>query len=193
MNNSYQSKITKEEIAELPLTKFNEEIIVIDNKKKLEAIIADLKKERILGFDTETRPAFKKGRTNKVALLQLSSEHKAYLFRLNKIGLPDSLKEILSDDKTLKIGIAIRDDIKILQKLNKFEANSFVELQQFVKQFNIENNGMKKLAGIVLKSKISKAQQLSNWENETLTEAQLNYAATDAWICYKIYKKLSAI
>ena len=193
MNNSYQSKITKEEIAELPLTKFNGEIIVIDNKKKLEAIIADLKKERILGFDTETRPAFKKGRTNKVALLQLSSEHKAYLFRLNKIGLPDSLKEILSDDKTLKIGIAIRDDIKILQKLNKFEANSFVELQQFVKQFNIENNGMKKLAGIVLKSKISKAQQLSNWENETLTEAQLNYAATDAWICYKIYKKLSAI
>ncbi|MCK5823397.1 MAG: 3'-5' exonuclease domain-containing protein 2 [Bacteroidales bacterium] len=190
MNNSYQSTITKEEINVLPLTKFNGEIIVIDNHVKLEAILPDLKKERILGFDTETRPAFKKGRTNKVALLQLSSNKKAYLFRLNKIGLPDSLKKILSDEKTFKIGIAIRDDIKILQKLNEFEANSFIGLQKFVKQFNIENNGMKKLAAIVLKCRISKAQQLSNWENETLTQPQLNYAATDAWICYKIYEEL---
>ena len=191
MNNSYQSTVTKEEIAELPLIKFNGEIIVIDDIKKSDAIIPSLKNEKILGFDTETRPAFKKGRINNVALLQLSSNKKAYLFRLNKIGLPDLLKEILYDKNILKVGLAIRDDIRILQKLNKFEANSFIGLQKFVKQFNIENNGMKKLAAIVLKSRISKAQQLSNWENETLTQAQLSYAATDAWICYKIYEALN--
>ena len=193
MNNSYQSTITKEEIAELPLIKFNGEIILIDNEKKLDRIIPSLKNEKVLGFDTETRPAFKKGRINNVALLQLSSSEKAYLFRLNKIGLPNSLKEILCDEKISKIGIAIRDDIRILQKLNYFEPNSFIGLQKFVKQYNIENNGMKKLAAIVLKSRISKSQQLSNWENETLTQAQLSYAATDAWICYKIYKALNAV
>ncbi|MBE9467344.1 MAG: 3'-5' exonuclease domain-containing protein 2 [Bacteroidetes bacterium] len=191
MNNIYQSTITKEEIAELPLIKFDGEIIVVDNKKKLDAIIPDLKKEKLFGFDTETRPAFKKGTTNKVALLQLSSNEKSYLIRLNKIGLPNSLKEILCDEKIFKIGIAIRDDIKILKRLNNFEANSFIGLQKYVKQFDIENNGMKKLAGIVLKSRISKAQQLSNWENETLTPAQQSYAATDAWICYKIYEELN--
>ncbi len=190
MNNTYQSTITKEEIAKLPLTKFNGEIIVIDDKKKLDKIIPFLKNEKILGFDTETRPAFKKGKINNVALLQLSSNEKAYLFRLNKIGLPNSLKEILNDENILKVGIAIRDDIRILQKLNYFEPNAFIGLQKFVKQFNIENNGMKKLAAIVLKSRISKAQQLSNWENEELTQPQLSYAATDAWICYKIFKAL---
>ncbi len=193
MNNTYQSTITKEEIAELPLIKFTGEIIVIDNKEKLDKIIPFLKNEKILGFDTETRPAFKKGLIYNVALLQLSSNEKAYLFRLNKIGLPNSLKEILNDENILKVGIAIRDDIRILQKLNYFEPNAFIGLQKFVKQFNIENNGMKKLVAIVLKSRISKSQQLSNWGNETLTQAQLDYAATDAWVCYKIYEVLNHI
>lgn len=186
----FQAKISKEEINALPIERFDGEIIVIETISDVYKVVKYLENQTTLGFDTETRPSFKKGRKNKVALLQLSTNEMAFIIRLNKTGLPPVLAEILANPAITKVGAAIRDDIKALQKLTHFHPQGFVELQNYVQQFNIESFGLKKLAAIVLNIKISKRQQLSNWEREELTDAQCIYAATDAWVALKIYRKL---
>jgi len=185
--------ITKEEIQDLPLKYFEGDIFIVDTPEKIETSISFLKSQPILGFDTETKPSFKKGKTNRndVALLQLTTVEKAFLFRINKTGLPDNITEILSDRNILKIGVAIKDDILKLQKLNIFIPGNFLDLRNYVKKFGIDNFGIKRLAAIVLGVRISKSQQLSNWENEELTAAQQRYAATDAWACHEIYRVLN--
>jgi ribonuclease D len=192
MRNDFPFKptITKEEIAELPVQKFEGEIFYIDTIENFEIHIGDLKNERVLGFDTETKPTFKKGALNKVSLLQLSTSAKAYLFRLNKIGLPKALASILANNSIIKVGVAIHDDIVSLRKLKEFKPNGFIDLQQFVKDYGILDNGLKKLTANILDFKISKRQQTSNWEAEELNQAQIEYAATDAWVCCEIYKTL---
>ncbi len=187
----FKKKILKEELRKLPLYAFPGNIYVIDTVEAFYKIITKLQSFDRFGFDTETRPSFRKGRNNKVALLQLSTKDEAFLFRLNKIGLPEDLKDILADTNVKKIGVAIHDDIKALRKLNEFDPNGFIELQHYVKDFGIENFGLKKLAGIVLNIRISKSKQLSNWENQRLSDSQLRYAATDAWAPYMIYNKLN--
>ncbi len=182
--------ISKEELNELPIQGFEGEIIVIDIASDVKQVIASLKSKTTLGFDTETRPTFKKGRKNKVALLQLSTKDTAYIFRLNKIGLPQEIVEILADPNIIKAGVAIKDDIALLRELQDFKPAGFIELQVKVKDFEIENFGLKKLSGLLLGFRISKAQQTSNWEAETLTDAQIKYAATDAWVSLGIYNKL---
>ena len=146
-----------------------------------------------MGFDTETKPAFKKGVINQVSLLQLSSLHEAFLIRINKIGLPKEIIDILSNKEVKKIGLAIKDDIKALREIQDFEFQSFIDLQDFVKYFNIESQSLKKIAGIVLHKRISKSKQVSNWDKEELSEGQLLYAATDAWACLQIYKTLNQV
>jgi ribonuclease D len=146
----------------------------------------------MIGFDTETKPSFKRGQVNSVALLQLSTGKKAFLFRINKIGLPDALKKILSDPEVMKVGVAIHDDIKGLQRISPFKPAGFIELQHEVKDYGISDFSLKKIAGIVLGIRISKSQRLSNWEADELTEAQQCYAATDAWISFQILHSLSA-
>ena len=175
---------------ELPLTKFEGEIVMIDSFKKLKSAVQELKKTKVLGFDTESRPSFQKGKTYQVSLLQLATGDKAYLFRLNKIGLPKSLAAILADENIVKTGVAIKDDIRVLQKLTNYKPASFVELQTYVKQFEIENISLKSIAAIVLGIRISKAQQLSNWEKQRLSTSQQNYAATDAWVGFEVLMEL---
>ncbi len=182
--------ISKEELLVLPAVQFTGNIHLIDNTDSAINACTLLMDEQLLGFDTETKPNFKKGNLNKVSLIQLSTSKDAYLFRLNKIGLPGILVDILTNEAINKIGIAIRDDIRLLKQLYHFNEMGFIELQDFVKQFGIENSGLSKIAGIVLNFRISKSQQLSNWENEILTEAQQIYAATDAWAALEIYKVL---
>jgi len=182
--------ISKEELNELPLESFNGEIVVVDLENDLKKILPYLKKQKILGFDTETRPTFKKGALNEVALLQLSTKKTAFIFRLNKMGLPDELVSILANPEIIKVGVAIGDDIKELKRRSKFSHAGFIEIQEKVKDFEIENFGLKKLSGLLLGFRISKAQQTSNWEAEKLTEAQIRYAATDAWVSLEIYNKL---
>ena len=186
----FRPTISKDEIALLPVNKFAGEVFYIDNPNSFKEVIGKLESESILGFDTETRPSFKKGVINEVSLLQLSTSKQAYLFRLNKIGLPDALACILSNESVQKIGVAIHDDLSSLQKLNPFSPSGFIDLQQFVKDFGIIDNGLKKLTANVLGFKISKRQQTSNWEADTLSMAQIEYAATDAWVCHEIYKTL---
>lgn len=189
---NYAPTISREEIASLPLKKFNGKIYVVEHLDYLDEAISYLSKQYVLGFDTEAKPQFRKGKKSTVSLLQLSTNQRAYLFRINKTGFPGSLKALLSNEEIIKVGVAIHDDIKDLVRISHFNPKGFIDLQQFVKQFNIESNGLKKLAAIVMNIRISKSQQLSNWEEDILSEAQISYAATDAWVCYEIYSQLIA-
>ncbi len=187
----FKESITKEELTDLPLRWFEGEITVVDSLTKLTRAIEILQVESVIGFDTETKPSFKKGVINKVALLQLSTRKYAFLFRLNKIGLPGEIKNLLANPNIIKPGVAIRDDIKVLKKLGSFMPAGFVELQDHAKERGILNFSLKKLTAIACGFRISKGQQLSNWEAEVLTEAQQIYAATDAWAALEIYNNFS--
>ena len=190
MNKTYRKNISAEEIKELDLSWFEGEIIVVDNFRTLDSVLPRIFKSEVLGFDTETKPSFKKGRNNKVSLIQLADENLACLFRINKIGIPDKLADILSDPGIIKSGVAIHDDIRILSGIRKFSPAGFIDLQTFVKNYGIESSGLKKLTAIVLGFRISKRQQVTDWETINLTEAQQIYAATDAWVCHQIYNTL---
>ncbi len=193
MNNTFRENITIEEIKELDLKWFEGEIFLIDSIEKFYSVLPRLKKSKLLGFDTETKPSFRKGRNNKVSLIQLADDKVACLFRINKIGIPKELSDILSDPGIIKCGVAIHDDIKLLSGIRKFNPSGFIDLQPFVKNYGIDSSGLKKLAAIVLGFRISKRQQVTDWEADTLSEAQLIYAATDAWVCFQIYNKLTDI
>lgn len=187
----FKKSITEEELSELPLSFFEGKIHLIEKVEQLQDALNYLKNQKILGFDTETRPAFKKGQNHRVALLQLSTADEAFLIRTNLIGLSHGLIKILATPTILKVGAAIRDDIKILQKIAPFKPGGFVELQEMVKLYGIENFSLKKLAAIVHGVRISKSQRLTNWEVPILSEQQQIYAATDAWIAYMIYVGLT--
>jgi ribonuclease D len=187
---SYKLEITNDEIKKLPKTEFSGNIFLIDTFKKFDIALPLLSEKKILGFDTETKPAFKKGKENEVALLQLSDSETAFLFRLQKIGMPDPLIRILEKDSIKKVGVAIRDDLRALKKVKSFNPAGFVELQEVASEMGLKNNGLKKLAGIFLGYRISKSQRMTNWENEILSPGQLKYAATDAWICNELYYKM---
>lgn len=186
----FAESIENEEILKLPRISFPGEIRVINSEEDLNSWLPILTQSSILGFDTETKPSFKKGNTNSVALLQLASEDIALIIRIKSIGLPKALVQLLQNKNILKIGAAIHDDIKSLQKIHPFTPAGFIDLQNLVKEKNIESKSVRKLAAIVLNVRVSKNQQLSNWESDILTDAQLQYAATDAWVCKEIYMKM---
>jgi len=187
----YKENITVEELAEHELSWFKGEIVLVDNLKTFYEVFPRLLISDLLGFDTETRPTFKKGKKNSVSLIQLSTGDLACLFRINKMGIPDELADLLSDPLVIKAGVAVHDDIRFLKGVRKFNPEGFIDLQNFVKDFGIQSSGLKKLAAIVLGFRISKRQQVTDWEAEQLTEAQQVYAATDAWVCHQIFKKLT--
>lgn len=193
MNDRYQETITIEEIREFDLSWFRGEIVVVDNLTVFGKVMPLLRHERVLGFDTETKPSFRKGHKNKVSLIQLSTGSLACLFRINRIGFPGELAALLADPHIIKAGVAIHDDIKVLKKVRKFDPEGFIDLQKFVRDFGIQSSGLKKLTAIVLGFRISKSQQVTDWEAAELTEAQKVYAATDAWVCREIYTKLTSI
>ena len=191
MSTSYQKNIDKTEIEKLSLFVFPGEVVVIENAADAEEAVKSMERVQFLGFDTETRPAFQKGVVYSVSLLQLSTEDKVYLFRLNKCGFGESLCRLLADQKIVKIGVAIRDDIKHLQRIKKFMPSSFVELQDFAPKYGIEDKAFSKLMAIILGVRISKRQRTSNWDSDVLSEAQIRYAATDAWGSLKMYQHLT--
>ena len=185
--------ITKEEIAELPIRAFEGKINVPLTEEEICAAVGYLRRYPVLGFDTETRPNFRKGQHNNVALLQLSAGNEAFVVRLNKIKLPEVVKQLLADASITKVGAAIHDDLKALVKLSPFVPGGFVDVQTIAKQLGIENLGLRPLAAMLMGIKISKAQQTSNWEIPYLTAAQRLYAATDAWVSLEIYTRLNAM
>lgn len=189
----FAEKISYEEILELPLRQFDGEIIMVETPKMARTASQYLRDFGVVGFDTETRPSFRKGDNHQVALLQLATDDKAFLFRVRKTGLLPEIREILADQEIKKPGVAIRDDLKALQKVENFRPAGFIELQEKARLLGIKNFSLKKMCAIILGFRISKSQQLSNWESDQLTEQQLRYAATDAWVALKIFQKLAII
>ena len=187
----YRESISPEELERLPLVAFEGKITVIDTLgSAFDNAVRYLKRQKVIGFDTETRPSFLPRVHYGTALLQLSGKGHAFLFRLCRLGLPRKLCQILSSEKIIKVGAAVRDDIRGLQRYTPFKDAAFVDLQKMAEEFGITDKALKKLSGIILDVRISKNQQLSNWEAETLNPAQELYAATDAWICREMYMKL---
>ncbi len=188
----FRASITGEEIGALEMQSFPGDIHVVDAPgDAFSEAIRYLKRQTVLGFDTESRPSFNADQPHYgTSLLQLSGPEKAYLFRIKKLGMPRQLCAILSDRSIVKVGAAIQEDIRGLQRVHGFVAQSFVDLQQIAPDYGIQDKAVKKLTAIILGFKISKAQQLSNWEAEELTEPQKRYAATDAWVCREMYLKL---
>lgn len=184
-------QITKEEINELPLGQFEGDIYLVNKVEDVEEVVEFLETQSILGFDTETKPAFRKGVINPVSLLQLSTNTQAFLFRLNDIGFPNELRALLEREHIVKVGAAVHDDLKGLAKLtDSFYPNSFFDLNDELKKVGFHNVGVRNLCGMVLKMRISKSEQVSNWESPVLTEKQQRYAATDAWACLEIFQLL---
>lgn len=189
---NFPASISKEELKELPLLTFSGKIHLVEDIKYARQCLQKLSKETVLGFDTEKKPTFHKGSYHPTALLQFSNEEEAFLFRINKIGLPSELISILEDDNIKKVGVGIRDDIQELIKVSSFNPGGFVELVDITQNIGIKNAGVRSISGIILKQRVSKNQQTSNWENETLTKAQQLYAAADAWVPCTIYNLLDS-
>ena len=187
------NKFDKKLIPGLPRVLFEGRIFVIQTETEADKAVKYLMDFPLLGVDTETRPSFRKGVINKVALLQVSTEDTCFLFRLNRIGVPDSVRHLLQDSKVLKVGLSLRDDFASLHKRGEFEPHSFLELQDYVKSFGIQDMSLQKLYANIFGQKISKGQRLTNWEADVLTEGQKLYAATDAWACVRLYRELESL
>ena len=190
----YKESITPDEIQKLDYVSFPGKIYVIDSVgAEFNRAIAYLRSQKVIGFDTETRPTFSPQQPRYgVALLQLSGRDKAFLFRINKMGMHRRLCNLLADARIMKIGAAIHDDIRGLQKKHDFVPEGFVDLQKIVWEWGIRDKSVKKMSAIILGARVSKTQQLSNWEADSLSESQQMYAATDAWVCREMYLKLMA-
>lgn len=189
---NYRKEISKEEIANLPHGKYNGKIHLIDSKQEANSALEELMSSKIIGIDTEAKPAFKRGQSFPVSLVQLASEDKVYLIRTLSTGPLPLLKELLETPSIAKVGIAIHDDLKDLSKSLSHSSRNIIDLNQFAQDHGFISIGAKKLAAIVLNIRISKAQQVSNWENPVLSKAQIDYAATDAWLCREVYLRLIA-
>lgn len=187
---AFVASISNDDVAALEAVHFDGRIEVVETIDALNKACKELSKHTIIGFDTETRPSFTAGVTNKVALLQLSTEECCYLIRLNKLPLTREIIAILSSKTICKIGADVRNDIVALNKLRHFTPNRFIDLQNEVGKYGIEDKSLRKISGIVLGKKVSKAQRLSNWAANKLTPQQQMYAATDAWVCIEIFKRL---
>lgn len=190
---TFQPTISNEQTAELPSAHFDGRIIVVENEAQIEQAYRDLAAQKIIGFDTETRPSFKAGVSYKVSLLQLSTPENCYLIRLCRTKLRSSILKILSNPNIKKIGADVAGDIRSLHALRHFKERGFIDLQQMASYWGIEEKSLRKMSALVLGQRVSKAQRLSNWEASTLTPQQQMYAATDAWVCIAIYEKLMSL
>lgn len=186
----FEAKIDNEQTSKLPAIEFRGEIRIIDREEQVEEACRYLASQPLIGFDTETRPSFKAGISYRVSLLQLSSEKRCYLFRLNRIALSKPILRLLESPKLKKIGTDVAGDLRSLRQLRHFRDGGFVDLQSIASEWGIEEKSLRKLSALVLGLRVSKAQRLSNWESATLTDKQQLYASTDAWACIKIYEKL---
>lgn len=185
-----RKNINKEEINKFTRVDFKGKIHIVQTPQEAERAVSYLKQFTLLGIDSETKPSFKKGHNNKVALVQISSENEAFLFRINQTGLTLPLIMLLENPSITKVGLSLKDDFHKLHECAPFQPRGIVELQEFVRLFGIEEMSLQKIYAILFKQKISKRQQLSNWEADELTIPQQQYAAIDAWACLQIYNRL---
>ncbi len=191
MTHSFQPTISNDETAQLPAAQFSGEIVVVEQEGQIAAACEELAREAVIGFDTETRPSFKAGVHYRVSLLQLSTPKRCFLFRLCRIPLDKAILRLLENPQIKKVGAAVHGDLSGLKELRHFREAGFIDLQKIVEEWGIEEKSLRKMSALVLGMRISKAQRLSNWEAASLTPQQQMYAATDAWVCGRIYDKLN--
>ena len=184
--------IDKQTINQMPQVTFPGRIHVITSITQVESAVEALYLAHIVGFDTETRPCFHRGERHNVALLQLSTHNDAFLFRINRIGLPQPLKRFIEDNRCIKVGLSTTDDFHQLARVSDIHPAGFIELQQMVKKYQITDMSLQKIYAIIFQQKISKSQQLTNWEAPHLTDSQQRYAAIDAWACLRIHDRLQS-
>ena len=187
------NKFDKKNISDLPRVTFPGKIIVVITETEANKAVDFLLSADILGIDSETRPVFKKGQHHKVALLQVSTKDVCFLFRLNLIGMPACIVRLLEDTTVLKVGLSLHDDFSMLHQRDEFKIGRFIDLQNIVSEFGIEDLSLQKLYANLFHERITKRQQLSNWEAPILTEQQKIYAATDAWTCIQLYERLEEL
>ena len=187
------NKFDKKSISDLPRVTFPGKIVVVLTESEAQKAVDFLLSADILGIDSETRPVFKKGQHHKVALLQVSTKDMCFLFRLNLIGMPSCIVRLLEDTTILKVGLSLHDDFMMLHQRRDFKIGRFIDLQNMVSEFGIEDLSLQKLYANLFHERITKRQQLSNWEAPILTEQQKIYAATDAWTCIQIYERLQEL
>ncbi len=190
-HSSHKHTISKKEITLLPLKSYTGSIHVIDSNEKMNEAVRGLRGEKVLGFDTETRPAFKAGESYPPSLVQLAGSGSVYIFQLRHITSYGPLAAILSDKNSLKAGVAVSDDLKKLEAMFSFNPESFVELADMSSKLGIKNKGVRGLAALLFGFRISKRAKISRWDSPKLTDEQIAYAATDAWICREIYFALT--
>jgi ribonuclease D len=183
----FDQRMDRQEINSLPVWSYPGRIVLVRTPAELAAVLPELGGEKILGFDTETKPNFQKGENNPPALLQLAGETAVWIFQLVPLGLPEELSAILADPGIIKTGVAVDFDLHELQRLGCFQPEGFAELATVAKESGIKNHGLRGLAAVMLGYRISKGAQRSNWGAEALSERQLRYAATDAWAGREIY------
>ena len=191
-NEELPERLSKAEINELPLIRFQGVVRIAENSKSVARLVQRLKKQRVLGFDVESKPTFRRGPNNPPALLQFATADQAFLFRLRPLKKLGVIKEILSDPNIIKAGVAIRDDIKKLREIEDFEPRGFEELADLAGELKIAQTGLRSLTAIFFGHRLSKSAQLSNWEKNPLAPGQVNYASTDAWISRELYLIMKA-
>lgn len=184
------NKVNKESLSDLPKVIFPGKIVVVVSCEETKRYVDYLLQQEVLGFDTETRPAFSKGTHYKCSLLQVATHDCCFLFRLNHTGLTPDIIRLLEDTSIKKVGLAWRNDILSLKELGDFKAAGFIDLQDMVKAIGIEDQSLVKIYANLFHERISKTERLSNWERDVLKESQKNYAAIDAWACVQIYHEL---
>ena len=185
--------ISNEEVAQLDVERYDGNIVVVQSLDALDDAISLLRGNKVVGFDTETRPSYKKGVIHHVSLIQLATEDTCFLFRLNKIDFPQPLVDLLSDPAVTKVGLSLRDDFNSIRRRTAITPQGFVDLQLLAPEYHIKDSSLQKMYAILFNKKISKGQRLTNWDAEELTENQQKYAALDAWACLKIYTRLKEL
>ena len=181
--------ISKETVAEMPVVEYPGEITLVDTPEMARIALRELTRARVVGFDTETRPSFHRGHMHNVALMQLSTADHCFLFRLYILGISEPLRKFLEDPEIIKIGLSVHDDFSVMRRLvDDLDPQGFIDLQEYVKFFHINDISLQKIYAIVFREKISKNQRLTNWEAPVLTEQQQRYAAIDAWACLRLYR-----
>ncbi len=183
--------ITKDEVMGRPLQSYEGKVVIAADRESTERAVAEINQFDVVGFDTEAKPTFQKGQIRNISLIQVATDEKVYLLRTNHVGVIDSLHHFLENPKIIKVGIGLTDDFNLLDRLRRFEPDGFLDLNDTFQELGAENIGARNLAAMVLDIRISKSAQTSNWESEQLTQKQIRYAATDAWICLEIHKKLT--
>ena len=187
----YKIAIDKAQVNEMPVVSYDGHIVMVDTLSRVKSAVEALRRQPIVGFDTETRPSFKRGVLHKTALLQFATTDTCFLFRINKIGLPDLLKAYMEDGSKLKVGLSLHDDWGVLHRQHDVSPAGFIDVQDLAPRYHIADISLQKMYAILFGKKITKNQRLTNWEADELTESQQRYAAIDAWACINIYHRLT--